>query len=120
MRNLKDYLARSGAIDLALVIVLALAIVKVVDSLVMDIMMPLISHFAGDSRDMANYFIPIAPGAHSEMTYNEAKLIGAAIGYGQFIIAVVYFIIAATLFFLISHGLREWRKEDAKESSPDA
>lgn len=118
MRNLKDYLARSDALDLALVVVLALAIVKVIDSLVVDIVMPLISHFAGDNRDMANYFISIAPGAHSDMTYNEAKQIGAAIGYGQFIIALVYFIIAATLFFLISSGLREWRKEDAAKQTP--
>lgn len=113
MRNFKDYIARSGVIDLALTIVVALAIVKLVDSLVVDILMPLISHFAGDNRDMANYFIPIAPGIHSDMTYAEAKQIGAVIGYGQFVIALVYFIIAATLFYLISHGLRDWRKEEA-------
>lgn len=118
MRNLKDFLARSGALDLALVVVLALTIVKVVDSLAVDIVTPLISHFAGGDRDMANYFIPIAPGIHSDMTYNEAKQIGAVIGYGQFVIALVYFIIAATLFFLISHGLREWRKEDAVRQRP--
>jgi large conductance mechanosensitive channel len=112
MRSLKDYLARSGALDIALTIVLALAIVKVVDSLVVDIIMPLISHFAGNNRDMADYFIPVGPGAHSDMTYAEAKQVGAVIGYGQFIIALVYFIIAATLFFLISHGLRAWRRED--------
>jgi large-conductance mechanosensitive channel len=51
------------------------------------------------------------------MTYNEARQIGAVIGYGQFIIALVYFIIAATLFFLISHGLREWRREDATKDT---
>ncbi len=112
MHNIKERLARSTMIDLALTIVLALAIVKLVDSLVVDILMPLISHFAGDRRDMANYFIPIAPGIHSDVTYNEAKQIGAVIGYGQFIIALVFFIIAATLFFMISHGLREWRTED--------
>jgi large conductance mechanosensitive channel len=117
MLNIKDYIARSGVVDLALTIVLALAIVKVVDSLVVDIVMPLISHFAGDNRDMTNYFIPIAPGAHSDMSYNEARQIGAVIGYGQFIIALVYFIIAATLFFLISHGLREWRREDATKDA---
>jgi large conductance mechanosensitive channel len=117
MRNIKDYIARSGVIDLALTIVVALAIVKLVDSLVVDILMPLISHFAGDNRDMANYFIPVAPGIHSDMTYNEAKQIGAVIGYGQFIISLVYFIIAATLFYLISHGLRDWRREDAAKQT---
>jgi large conductance mechanosensitive channel len=115
MDNIKGYIARSGVVDLALTIVMALAIVKVVDSLVVDILMPLISHLAGDNRDMANYFIPVAPGIHSDMTYNEAKQIGAVIGYGQFVIALVYFIIAATLFFLISQGLREWRKEEASK-----
>ncbi|WP_051134301.1 MscL family protein [Methylocystis sp. ATCC 49242] len=112
MRSLKEYLARAGALDIALTIVLALAIVKVVDSLVVDIIMPLISHFAGNNRDMADYFIPVGPGVHADMSYAEAKQVGAVIGYGQFIIALVCFIIAATLFFLISHGLREWRRED--------
>lgn len=117
MRNIRDYLARSGVVDLALTLVLALAVVKVVDSLVVDILMPLISHFAGNGRDMADYFIPIAPGIHQDMTYSEAKQIGAVIGYGQFIIALVYFIIAATLFFLISRGLRDWRKADQSDKT---
>lgn len=112
MRHIKEYLGRSGALDLALTIVVALAIVKLVDSLVVDILMPLISHFAGGNRDIANYFIPVAPGIHSDMTYNEAKQIGAVIGYAQFMVALVYFIIAATLFFLISRGLREWRRQE--------
>lgn len=119
MRDLKSYLARSNVLDLALVVVLAVAIVKVVDSLVVDIVMPLISHFVGDNRDMANYFIPIAPGVHSDMTYAEAKQIGAVIGYGRFIIALVYFIIAATLFFLISHRVRELRHEDQPKAKAD-
>lgn len=112
MRFIKDNPTLSNMIEVALTIVLAVAIVKVVDSLVVDIVTPLISHFAGNGRDMADYFIPIAPGIHYDMTYNEARQIGAVIGYGQFVIALVYFIIAATLFFLISRGLREWRKED--------
>jgi large conductance mechanosensitive channel len=120
MRNLKDYVARSGTIELALTIVVALAIVRLVDSLVVDILMPLISHFAGDNRDMANYFIPVAPGIHSDMTYNEAKQIGAVIGYGQFIVSLVYFIIAATLVFLLSRGLHNLRRgEGAEQASPN-
>lgn len=117
MRNLKNYTTGSRIIDLTLAIVLALAVVRIVDSLVVDIIMPLISHFAGNGRDMGNYFIPIAPGIHSDMTYNEAKQIGAVIGYGQFIIALVYFIIAATFIFLISRGLRERRQEEASKQN---
>lgn len=111
MRDLKNYVAGSNVIDLVLAIVMAVAIVKVVDSLVVDIMMPLISHFAGNGADMANYFIPIARGVHSDMTYDEARKIGAVIGYGQFIIALVYLIIAGALFFLITRGLESLRAD---------
>jgi large conductance mechanosensitive channel len=107
MRGLKDYLAKSQALDVLLALILAVALVKVVDSLVVDIMMPLISHFFGGGRDMANYFIPLVPGTHSDMTYDEARKIGAVVGYGQFIVALVWFIIIATLAGLIVSGLRK-------------
>lgn len=107
MRSLKAYLATSQALDIVLAVILAVAIVKLVDSVVIDIVTPLISHFFGAGRDMANYFIPLVPGTHSDMTYEEARKIGAAIGYGQFIIALVYFIIAATLVGLVVSGLRK-------------
>jgi large conductance mechanosensitive channel len=118
MGRLKEYLSRSNIVDVALAIVLAFAIVKVVDSVVVDIMMPLISRFAGHGADMSNYFIPLAPGIHSDMTYDEAKKIGAVIGYGQFIIALVYFIIAATFIGLIVKGLADLRKDS--DSGKDA
>jgi large conductance mechanosensitive channel len=111
MRDFKNYIARSNVLDLVLAVVMAVAIVKVVDSLVVDIMMPLISHFAGNGADMGNYFIPIAKGVHADMTYDEARTIGAVIGYGQFIIALVYLIIAGTLFFLIARGLESLRRD---------
>jgi large conductance mechanosensitive channel len=112
MGRLKDYLSRSTVIDVALAIILAFAIVKIVDSIVIDIMMPLISRFAGSGADMSNYFIPLAPGIHPDMTYEEAKKIGAVIGYGQFIIALVYLIIAATFIYLIARGLAGLRSGD--------
>jgi large conductance mechanosensitive channel len=118
MNRLKDYLSRSNIVDVALAIVLAFAIVRVVDSVVVDIMMPLISRFAGNGADMSNYFIPLAPGIHSDMTYDEAKKIGTVIGYGQFIIALVYFIIAGTFIYLIVKGLADLRGEkDGKTGS---
>lgn len=64
---------------------------------------------------MANYFIPLAPGAHKDMTYAEAKQIGAVIGYGQFIIGLVYFIIAATFVFLIAKGLAGLRSDGSAD-----
>jgi|WetSurMetagenome_2_1015567.scaffolds.fasta_scaffold1391205_1 large conductance mechanosensitive channel len=119
MGRLKDYLSRSNIVDVALAIVLAFALVRVVDSLVVDIMMPLISRFAGNGSDMANYVIPLAPGIHSDMTYDEAKKIGAVIGYGQFIIALVYLIIAGTFIGLIVKGLADLRKEKGESSGAE-
>lgn len=107
MRNLKNFLARSQALDILLALIMAAAVVKLVGSVVVDIVTPLISHFFGGGRDMGNYFIPLVPGTHSDMTYDEAKKIGAVVGYGQFIVALVYFIIAATLVGLIASGLRK-------------
>lgn len=96
MGRLKDYLSRLKFLDIALAIVMAFALVEVVDPAAIDIMTPLISHVAGKGADLSNYVIPLAPGVHSDMTYAEAKQIGAVIGYGQFIIALVCFITAAT------------------------
>ena len=62
--------------------------------------MPIIGAITG-GLDFSNYYAPLSKAVHSEMTYDEAKKVGAVIGYGQFITVAVNFLIIAGVLFLV-------------------
>ena len=102
--------------DLAVGVIIGGAFQSIINSLVNDVIMPLISLLTG-GIDFTNCFIPL-DGNHYD-SYTEAKEAGAAIfGYGAFITAVIDFLLMALVIFCIVKLLnamaeRAKRKEEA-------
>src|SRR5580704_7207494 len=85
---------RGNVVDLAIGVIIGVAFGKIVDSLVNDIIMPIIGRvFSG--LDFTNNFIGLTPAASQAPTYDAAKKAGATLGYGTFITVTVNFIIRA-------------------------
>lgn len=100
LNDFKSFILRGNVVDLAIGVIIGAAFGKIIDSVVGDIMMPIIGAVSG-GLDFSNYYIPLSKAIHSEMTYAEAKQVGAVIGYGQFITVAVNFLIIATVLFLV-------------------
>ncbi len=99
LNDFKNFILRGNVVDLAIGVIIGAAFGKIIDSVVGDIMMPIIGAISG-GLDFSNYYIPLSKAIHGEMTYAEAKQVGAVIGYGQFITVAVNFLIIATILFL--------------------
>jgi large conductance mechanosensitive channel len=107
---------RGNVVDLAGGVIIGAAFGKIIDSVVGDIFMPIVGAVTG-GVDFSNHFIPLSKAIHSEMTYEEAKKVGAAIGWGQFLtVAVNFLIITAALFAVIR--LFESLKKPAPSAPP--
>jgi large conductance mechanosensitive channel len=100
LQDFKNFILRGNVVDLAVGVIIGVAFGKIVDSIVGDIFMPIIGAITG-GLDFSNYYVPLSKAIHSEMTYDEAKKIGAVIGYGQFITVLVNFLIIAAVLFLV-------------------
>lgn len=119
-KEFKAFALRGNVFDLAVGVIIGGAFQKIVNSLVNDIIMPLISLLT-KGNDFSNKFIVLGEGEYD--TIAEATADGAAIlTYGNFIGAVINFLIMAFVIFifikLLNKLSRLGKKEDEKPSAP--
>jgi large conductance mechanosensitive channel len=104
LQEFKKFAMRGNVVDLAIGVIIGAAFGKIVDSLVTDVIMPIIGRIFG-GLDFSNYFIGLNSAASQAATYDAAKKAGATIGYGQFITITVNFLIIAWVMFLVVKGM---------------
>ena len=118
LQEFKKFAMRGSVVDLAIGVIIGAAFGKIVDSLVTDIIMPVIGRIFG-GLDFSNYFVGLTGAASQAPTYDAAKKAGAALGYGQFITVTVNFIIIAWVMFLMVKGMNTlFKKEEAATPPP--
>ena len=115
--DFKNFIMRGNVVDLAVGVIIGAAFGKIIDSIVSDLFMPIIGAITG-GLDFSNYFVPLSKAIHSEMTYDEAKKVGAAIGYGQFLTAAINFLIIAAVLFVVIRLFEKMKKPAAAAPPP--
>ena len=114
----KKFITRGNVIDLAVGVIVGGAFQKIVNSLVDDIVMPVIS-LATKGLDFANWFIALDGGDYS--TLEAAKEAGAAtLNFGNFISAILNFLIMAFVIFLLVKGINSVVEKTKKPKAPEA
>ena len=111
LKEFKDFAIKGNAFDLAVGVIIAGAFGKIVDSLVADIIMPIIGALTG-GLDFSNYFIGLNKAVNSPVLL-EAKKQGAVLAYGNFITLVINFLIVALALFLVVRQVSAMKKADA-------
>jgi len=110
LKEFKKFALRGNMIDLAVGIIIGGAFTSIVNSLVNDIIMPILSIFTRNI-DFTNLFIPL-DGKDYE-TLEAAKAAGAAtISYGAFITGVLNFLIMSFVVFLLVRWINKFKKPE--------
>jgi large conductance mechanosensitive channel len=118
MSDFREFAVKGNVIDLAVAVIIGAAFGKIVDSLVKDIIMPIIGKVTG-GLDFSNYFIVLSPppaGYSGPMTYEALTKAGVPLlAYGSFITVVINFIILAfVIFWMIRQFAKVKARLDAK------
>lgn len=114
----KKFIMRGNVIDLAVGVIIGGAFQSIVKSLVDDIFMPVIS-LATKGIDFSNWFIALDGNKYN--TLAQAQEAGAAvISYGNFISAVINFIIMAFIIFLFVKAINTLAEKTKKAEEPAA
>ncbi len=119
-KEFKEFAIKGDAIDLAVGVVIGAAFGAIVKSLVEDMIMPLVSLLTG-RIDFPNLFVALGNGAPPGpyTTLASAKLAGAAtLNYGQFINAIVTFLLIALAVFLMVRTINRFRRKPEPTSRP--
>jgi large conductance mechanosensitive channel len=102
MQEFRDFAVKGNVVDLAVGVIIGAAFGKIVDSLVKDIIMPLIGAVFGNI-DFSNMFVmlgKVPADFKGPMTYEALTKAGVPLfAYGNFITILINFIILAFVIF---------------------
>lgn len=101
----KEFIMRGNVMDMAVGVIIGGAFKGIVDSLVNDVIMPVITLVTG-GINFENWFIALD--GKSYATLADAKAAAAStINYGTFITGALNFLIMAVIIFLLVKGLNK-------------
>lgn len=101
-KEFKEFLHRGNVIDLAVAVIIGGAFGAIITSLVNDILMPIIGILLG-KIDFASLSITVGD---------------AVVLYGNFIQAIVNFVIIALVIFLVVRGYNRLQREEPEPEAP--
>ena len=113
----KEFAVKGNVMDLAVGVIIGAAFGKIVDSVVNDLIMPLVGRVVG-GLDFSNYFIPLA--GQTATTLAEAKKAGAVFAYGNFLTVALNFAILALIIFLMVKQINKLKKATPPPVAPPA
>ena len=118
LQEFREFIARGSVVDLAVGVVVGAAFTTIVNSLVNDLLMPPLGLLLG-GIDFSNFFVTLK-GAGGYPTLDAAKAAGAVtINYGQFLNAVIRFLIVAfAIFVLVKQVNRVYRATPKAPPAP--
>jgi large conductance mechanosensitive channel len=103
LKDFRDFAIRGNVIDLAVAVIIGGAFGKIVDSVVNDLIMPLVGIFF--KADFTNLYIPLsekvrqAVDANPALAMLDAKKIGPVFAWGNFVTIVLNFVVLAFIIF---------------------
>jgi large conductance mechanosensitive channel len=113
LSEFREFIAKGNVMDLAVGVIIGAAFQKIVDSLVNDIIMPVVGLVTGGT-DFTNQFVVLRDGAKAAAPYAslaDAKAAGATVvAYGAFISQIIQFLILAWVVFLMVKAVNRMRR----------
>ena len=109
----KEFAIKGNVMDLAVGVIIGAAFGKIVDSIVKDLIMPIVGKIFG-GIDFSNYFVMLSTppaGYNGPMTYDALTKAGVPLfAYGNFITVAFNFIILALIIFVMIRQVNKLKK----------
>ena len=116
MQEFKDFALKGNVMDLAVGVIIGAAFGKIVDSLVKDIIMPIVGRIFGNLSFTEMYIQLSQPikAVEGAATYESLTKAGAnLLAYGNFITIVINFVILAFVIFQMVRVMNRMKKAEA-------
>lgn len=117
IKEFKEFAMRGNVIDLAVAVVVGGAFGKIVDSLVSDIIMPMVGRLIG-GIDFSHFYLDLSFGDYASMEAAE-KAGAPLLKYGLFVNNIINFLIIALAIFVAVKLLSKLRREEPPAPAPE-
>src|SRR5690349_19654173 len=114
----KEFAMKGNVVDLAVGVIIGAAFGKIVDSIVKDLIMPVVGRVLG-GLDFSNFFVMLADppaGYAGPRTYEALTKAGVPLfAYGNFITVAINFVILAFIIFIMVKEINALRGDEPKK-----
>jgi large conductance mechanosensitive channel len=110
LKEFKKFILRGNMIDLAVGIIIGTAFTALVNSLVNDVIMPVLSLLT-NKIDFTNLFISL-DGTHYDTLQKAIDAGASVVKYGSFISGMISFVIMAFVVFMMVKAINKMRKPE--------
>ena len=120
MQEFKEFAMKGNVMDLAVGVIIGGAFGKIVDSMVNDLIMPLIAFVMGGKLDFSGMFVVLGTvPPDTAMTLDALKKAQVPVfAYGNFLTILVNFFILAFIIFMMIKQMNRLRKEEPAAPPP--
>ena len=119
IKEFKEFALKGNMMDLAIGVIIGGAFGKIIDSLVKDIIMPLISVITGGGVDFTQKFVVLGDNPANLQSLDELTKAGVnVLTYGNFLTILINFLILAWVVFMMVKVMNRMRKQE--EAAPEA
>lgn len=124
IQEFKEFAVKGNVMDLAVGVIIGGAFGKIVDSVVKDLVMPLVSAIIG-SPDFSNMYVVLKDPTSSitnGMALADAQTVENAVvfAYGNFITVAINFLLLAFAVFLMIKGINRLKRKEEAVAEPEA
>lgn len=122
VKEFKQFAMKGNVVDLAVGVIIGAAFGKIVDSVVNDLIMPIVSAIIG-SPDFSNLYLVIKGDVAKGLALADARKVNGAVifAYGNFLTVLLNFILLAFIIFLMVKAINRLKaKEEAAPAAPPA
>ncbi|WP_301100365.1 large conductance mechanosensitive channel protein MscL [Propionivibrio sp.] len=114
VQEFKEFAMKGNVMDLAVGVIIGGAFGKIVDSIVGDLIMPLVAWIMGGKLDFSGMFVVLGKAPEgTTMTLDALKKAQVPVfAYGNFVTILVNFVILAFIIFIMVKQVNRLRKEE--------
>ena len=107
----REFAMKGNVVDLAVGVIIGAAFGKIVDSVVKDLVMPLVSLATGGGVDFSNKYFVLSGSVPAGASLAEAQKVGTVFAWGNFVTVSINFVILALIIFLMVKQINRLKRE---------
>jgi large conductance mechanosensitive channel len=117
-KEFKEFAMRGNVVDLAVGVIIGAAFGKIVDSVVNDLIMPLVG--IAFKADFSNIYVPLSDKVPKGLALADAKKLGPVFAWGNFLTVTLNFVILAFIVFLLVKAINALKKKGEEQTAASA
>lgn len=115
LKEFKEFAMKGNMVDLAIGVIIGIAFGALVQSVVDDLLMPIIGLVTGGT-DFSQMYVQLS--GEPQPTLEEAREAGATLAYGNFITLLINFLIIALVLFFVVKAMNRMKREEPPAEPP--